>query len=237
MASRSLRRWRVRHRGAIGCERSGSALRRGAAPRLTVRRSAVTSQLLLEVSCAKSLFFSVLLVVVSNVTVALQAYGGLRGSEPSLAGLHRQGYLLLGESLICVPGIVPAPVSLAMSGVAVAAIPAADGTINACFKRNGGALRVSDTGTCSSTEISLSWNQRGEQGVPGPEGAQGQTGPAGPAGTAGAQGETGPAGPAGEQGPQGVPDRLARAYCGRRCSARSTGWNAPSHANATSQRS
>ena len=50
-------------------------------------------------------------------------------------------------------------------GLAYATIPNADGVIHACYAKNGGALRVSDTGTCKSTELSLSWNTIGPAGL------------------------------------------------------------------------
>ena len=50
-------------------------------------------------------------------------------------------------------------------GVAYAAIPDANGVIRACYSRSGGALRVSDNGTCKSTEISLTWNNVGPAGL------------------------------------------------------------------------
>lgn len=94
-------------------------------------------------------------------------------------------------------------------GVAWAAIPSASGTINGCYQKSSGVLRVidPDTGkTCTPSEIPISWNQRGPQGVPGPAGPTGEAGPAGPEGPQGPEGpkgETGPAGPAGPEGPAG----------------------------------
>lgn len=86
-------------------------------------------------------------------------------------------------------------------GVAFAQIPAQDGTISACYSRNGGALRIVDEGTdCKNGETRLTWNQKGE---PGPAGPAGPGGPAGPAGAAGPAGPAGPEGPAGSAGPAG----------------------------------
>ena len=66
--------------------------------------------------------------------------------------------------------------------IAWAAIPAADGTITACYRQRAtltepkGALRVVDSPSqCTSGETALTWNQ------------QGQPGPAGPAGISGAR--------------------------------------------------
>ena len=80
--------------------------------------------------------------------------------------------------------------------IAMAAIPAADGTIHACFKNNNGDLRVVDdaAGSCKNNETAIEWNQRGLQGPPGPPGRPGLQGP---------KGDPGPQGPEGPQGPQG----------------------------------
>jgi Collagen triple helix repeat (20 copies) len=50
-------------------------------------------------------------------------------------------------------------------GIASAAIPDANGVIKSCYSKSGGALRVSDTGTCKSTEVALSWNAVGPAGL------------------------------------------------------------------------
>lgn len=85
-------------------------------------------------------------------------------------------------------------------GLADAAIPAADGTITACYQRQrGGPLRVVDAADqCRADEVALDWNQQGQPGPAGPQGDQGVAGPAGP------QGEQGVPGPAGVLGQQGV---------------------------------
>lgn len=57
--------------------------------------------------------------------------------------------------------------------IANAAIPDANGNINACYIKPGGTLRVSDTGTCKKGETPISWNQKG---VPGADGANGVSG-------------------------------------------------------------
>lgn len=61
--------------------------------------------------------------------------------------------------------VVAAIATAAVAGIARAAIPDANGVIKACYAKNGGALRVADTGTCKSTEISISWNQIGPAGM------------------------------------------------------------------------
>jgi hypothetical protein len=64
---------------------------------------------------------------------------------------------------------------------ATAVIPAADGTITGCYKKNNGQLRVVDTaGDCHPSELALTWNQQGQPGPPGPPGPQGEQGDPGP---------------------------------------------------------
>lgn len=76
---------------------------------------------------------------------------------------------------------------LGSGAVALAAIPAADGTISGCFKHHSADLRVIDAPaeSCKNGETAIQWNQAGPPGAPGPQGPQGEPGPAGPAGTAG----------------------------------------------------
>ena len=95
-------------------------------------------------------------------------------------------------------------VAVVAGGIAAATIPAANGTITACYytaaDRGGanGALRVVDSAAaCTSQETALTWNQAGPQGPAGPAGPQGPAGPPGPGGPEGQQGPAGPAGPAG----------------------------------------
>lgn len=61
--------------------------------------------------------------------------------------------------------VVLAAVALAVVGIARAAIPDSNGVIHACYAKSGGAMRVSDTGGCKSTEVALSWNQVGPPGL------------------------------------------------------------------------
>jgi len=92
--------------------------------------------------------------------------------------------------------VIPAGAALgAGAAIATAAIPAADGTITACYKPGGaggptgGSVRFVDTAnSCvgDSGEVALSWNQKGQAGPTGATGATGPEGPAGPAGPAGA---------------------------------------------------
>jgi hypothetical protein len=99
-----------------------------------------------------------------------------------------------------VVGLVGAVV-IAATGIALAVIPAADGTLYGCYLKLGGGLRVVDSASqCTKFEIPISWNQKGQKGETG------ATGPQGPQGLQGIQGEEGiqgPQGPPGAQGPAG----------------------------------
>jgi hypothetical protein len=80
--------------------------------------------------------------------------------------------------------------------------------INGCYIKKSGVLRLLQSGSCTSAENPISWNQvgpQGPQGPPGQNGAQGETGPPGPQGETGPQGPEGPQGPQGETGSQGPP--------------------------------
>ena len=83
---------------------------------------------------------------------------------------------------------LPAALALgAGTAVAIAAIPAADGTIHACYATNGtptGAARIVDeTDTCAATEKALTWNQTGPTGPAGPSGPSGPPGDSGSSGS------------------------------------------------------
>ena len=56
-------------------------------------------------------------------------------------------------------------VAVGAVGIAGAAVPDGNGVIRACYSKNGGALRVSDTGSCRSTELAISWNNVGPAGL------------------------------------------------------------------------
>ena len=97
---------------------------------------------------------------------------------------------------------------LAGGAMAAGAIPGSNGTINGCYAKKTGTLRVVSASTkCKSSETHISWNQKGlkgDTGAAGPAGARGAIGPAGPSGLAATNnGTAGPAGPAGPEGPQG----------------------------------
>ena len=115
--------------------------------------------------------------------------------------------------------------SLAAS-VAWGAIPGSDSTIQGCYGKIGGVLRVIDPtrgDKCLSVETPITWSQRGPKGDPGTPGAAGGTGPAGIKGdkgdqgaqglqgtpglpgTNGADGKDGLKGDKGDPGPQGPP--------------------------------
>lgn len=110
---------------------------------------------------------------------------------------------------------------IAVSSLASASIPAANGVITGCYERKNGnkgsELRVIDVEVgqkCSSKDQQITWNQTGPagapgpagaQGIPGPAGAQGVPGPTGPQGIPGTPGAPGPVGPQGPQGERGFP--------------------------------
>jgi type VI secretion system secreted protein Hcp len=94
--------------------------------------------------------------------------------------------------------------AVAAAAVAVAQIPADNGTITGCYAApqpqgfegsssvttsftgpsNGGQLRVVyDSSNCDSTETAITWNQRGPQGPQGPAGMNGANGANGANGT------------------------------------------------------
>jgi Collagen triple helix repeat (20 copies) len=97
-------------------------------------------------------------------------------------------------------------------GVAWATIPGSNGTIQGCYLKVAGILRVIDPAkgqSCSSTaEVPISWNQQGQSGPPGAPGATGpagSTGLTGPAGQQGLQGLAGTNGTNGQDGQAGAP--------------------------------
>jgi type VI secretion system secreted protein Hcp len=83
---------------------------------------------------------------------------------------------------------LPAALALgAGTAVAIAAIPASNGTIHACYSTTGtptGAARIVDeTDTCAANENALTWNQTGPTGPAGPSGPTGPPGDSGSSGT------------------------------------------------------
>jgi Collagen triple helix repeat (20 copies) len=111
----------------------------------------------------------------------------LRGIRPAALGMTAAAVLVLGTG-----------------GIALAGGTAASAQIRACYQpgKKPAELKVLTSGkaTCPKGYTTLTWNQTGPQGRPGPKGA---TGPAGPQGVAGPKGDTGPAGPQGVAGPKG----------------------------------
>ena len=61
--------------------------------------------------------------------------------------------------------IAIAALVLAAGGFAVAAIPAADGTIHGCYATNGGQFRIVKGTKCKQGEKALSWNKHGPASV------------------------------------------------------------------------
>ena len=103
--------------------------------------------------------------------------------------------------------------------VAVAAIPGPDGTVDGCYTKVGGILRVIDKAKGESLPQQAGDRDQvepdrppGPAGAPGPQGLKGDAGPAGAngdTGPAGINGDPGPAGPAGAKGDQGEPGETA----------------------------
>ena len=81
------------------------------------------------------------------------------------------------------------------AGIAYAAIPGGDGTIQGCYTKAGGGLRVVDSASqCRGFEVPISWNQKGpkgDQGIPGAVGTPGTPGGQGPKGDQGLPGKDG----------------------------------------------
>lgn len=99
--------------------------------------------------------------------------------------------------------------------------PATGEVIYACYAKSNGAVRiVSESDTCDSNEIKISWNMKGRRGAQGAQGEVGAAGmqglqglsglqgPIGPQGPEGEQGEVGPLGPVGPPGPRGLPGEV-----------------------------
>ncbi len=89
-------------------------------------------------------------------------------------------------------------------GGATIAFATGSPTINGCYQKLSGQLRVVEAGeSCRASEIAISWSAVGGVGATGPAGPTGATGPTGPAGADGATGPTGPAGAEGATGAAG----------------------------------
>jgi hypothetical protein len=93
-----------------------------------------------------------------------------------IGALRKVRVLLLGGAL-----------AVLTVGAVHAAVPAADGTISACYDKQSGQVRIVDPEKnlpkgCGPKEISISWNA---QGTPGQDGADGQDGQDGASGISG----------------------------------------------------
>jgi hypothetical protein len=90
------------------------------------------------------------------------------------------------------PALVVALIALiaASGGWAVAAIPAGNGTITACYANPGGGVRIIEASTkCKRRgEKRITWNQTGKDGARGLPGANGAAGAPGANGTNGTNG-------------------------------------------------
>jgi hypothetical protein len=116
--------------------------------------------------------------------------------------------------------LVAGALCLVTGGAAYAAISSTGDTINGCYQKNNGQLRIIDPGSdsCRPSEVAISWNQAGPvgatglTGLTGARGATGASGADGAPGPAGATGASGPSGPTGATGPSGSGGVLAYAY-------------------------
>lgn len=88
---------------------------------------------------------------------------------------------------ISIVAVVAATAALGTT-IAVASIPAPDGTIHGCRSTVTGAMRVIDSNvSCGPLQTSLNWAQAGAPGSTGPQGPQGVAGPRGDPGDSGPQ--------------------------------------------------
>jgi len=85
--------------------------------------------------------------------------------------------------------IISAASIILLGVIAYASIPDSSGVIHGCYKKSGGTLRVIDDAVsqCDKSEIAVSWNQTGPEGLQGPAGPQGPEGPQGPPGSSGSR--------------------------------------------------
>ena len=110
------------------------------------------------------------------------------------------------RELLCAAAGALSTTAVAAS-VAWAGIPGGDGTIQGCYGKTGGVLRVIDPARgqrCLAIEIPISWNQKGVRGEPGADGLPGKDGAPGEDGAKGDPGAQGPAGQQGAEGPAGA---------------------------------
>lgn len=89
----------------------------------------------------------------------------------------------------------------AWSAGAIGSIIGTGGTINGCYQKENGQLRVVAEGsTCRDSELAIKWNEKGPKGDPGKDGSPGDKGPIGDKGPTGDKGQTGDKGEPGEKG-------------------------------------
>jgi hypothetical protein len=111
--------------------------------------------------------------------------------------VRRPTKILLGAAAVGAIGVT--------AGIALAAIPGADGTIQGCYKKSNGQLRVVEASAdCRRSEVAISWSQKGQKGDPGAAGAPGSPGTPG---TNGVNGKDGPPGKDGVDGKDGQPGK------------------------------
>jgi hypothetical protein len=124
---------------------------------------------------------------------------------PATSGIRRIGRTWSRGATITAASV--AVVVAAGSAVAVAAIPGSGGSIQGCYNKATGVLRVvSDPSQCLVAtnpvvvhapvllEVPIQWNQTGPPGTPGLPGAKGDPGVQGLQGQPGAKGDKGDAG-------------------------------------------
>lgn len=109
------------------------------------------------------------------------------------------------REMTLVVAVVGALVATVAVAAAVGAISDSGGTINGCYGKVRGMLRVIDPAKAEKCiaghEVPISWNQAGQvgaRGAVGPVGPKGETGAMGPGGPTGPKGDSGDRGPAGE---------------------------------------
>ena len=111
--------------------------------------------------------------------------------------MRRPTKILLGAAALAAIGVT--------AGIALAAIPGADGTIQGCYKKGNGQLRVVESSAnCHRSEVAISWSEKGQKGDPGAAGAPGSPGTSGTSGVNGKDGLPGKDGVDGKDGPPGL---------------------------------
>jgi hypothetical protein len=121
---------------------------------------------------------------------------------------------LMGSGHLPLLACVATAAVICAAGVAVAAIPSGDGTIDGCYTNVAGVLRVIDKSKgekcVSKLETPIKWSQTGPVGPAGLPGAKGADGAKGDTGDPGAKGDPGDKGDTGAPGPTGVHIHVVR---------------------------